>query len=388
MHPALGVASFLVLAPTLLAQNLWVVDSQNRPGTTHLTLASAVGSSAPGDRIRVRDGINSVVGFTIDRPVRIFGDPGAVLNVSFGPIVVQNIPGGSDFALSGVRLQVSLLTTQRILSIRDCQGRVHIDDVQGSTFGAASFAVIALERVQQAVLDRVTLAGPDALAVVDSTVAIVASDLRHAPLVYGRGTISAALQCYRSQVQLAETTVTGADGIPQLSAGTMAIHADNATIRIGTAAVIAAGNGTGQMAIDGVASTITADPAVAIVPSGGAPATGAGITLLRAPVPTLQAATELATGVVRVALHGASGELAGIVIGMPGPRVTIPGIGEVWLDPASLITATIGVASGDLVFTMQSSTSPELLGALVYWQGAVLSATGVALTNPSGYVHR
>ena len=43
---------------------------------------------------------------------------------------------------------------------------------------------------------------------------------------------------------------------------------------------------------------------------------------------------------------------------------------------------------GDLVFTMQSVASPSLTGALVHWQGAVLSGTNVSLTNPTGYLHR
>src|SRR5688572_329744 len=70
MHPALLTALLALSAPTLVAQNRWVVDSLNRPGATHATLNAAVAASSPGDHIRVRDGANSVIGLVIDKPLR------------------------------------------------------------------------------------------------------------------------------------------------------------------------------------------------------------------------------------------------------------------------------------------------------------------------------
>jgi fibronectin-binding autotransporter adhesin len=103
------------------------------------TIGAAVAAAPPFAVVRVAPGTypSFVVGAVPLGGLRILADgPGVVVDTTTGPIVVENLPAGAAFELSGVEVGTPT-TAQGALLVRDCAGPVVVDSC---AFAAASGA--------------------------------------------------------------------------------------------------------------------------------------------------------------------------------------------------------------------------------------------------------
>src|SRR5687767_3764090 len=122
--------SLLLLGSPALAQQILVVDGQNRPGAHYTDLPAAEAAAANGDVIQLRSdgGIYSAI--QTSKALTITGNIGqATIRVVGGqPFQVTGIPANRSFALkSCVLVQVS--GTGPLLKIANCSGNVHLDQL-------------------------------------------------------------------------------------------------------------------------------------------------------------------------------------------------------------------------------------------------------------------
>src|SRR5262245_55219050 len=79
----------LALAASIAAQQTWIVDAQNRPGTNFTDIQPAVNVAAPGDVIRVRNATQAYGPVTIGRGIALLGDVPAPMVFS---IAISGVP--------------------------------------------------------------------------------------------------------------------------------------------------------------------------------------------------------------------------------------------------------------------------------------------------------
>jgi hypothetical protein len=154
--------------------------------------------------------------------------------------------------------------------------------------------------------------------------------------------------------------------------------------------VIAAGVGPARpvAAIDGTGS-LTLHQAVQVLPFGGAPKIAPGIVVTTAALPSLRARGAPLGGAVNVDLFTAPNDLVLLWVGGHGGRLSVPGFGDLWLDPSFLILSAVGLADGQGRFghTVPVPLDQNVLAARFAWQGLSGSWPTLALSNVDGYVH-
>lgn len=123
-----AIASCIALSSSLAsAQNVWVVDSSNGPGTQFTDLPQAVAFASDGDVLDVRTGAYSV--FTLSgKGLTIVGSE-PVYVVYGGTVTISNTSSTQTVSLSRLTLLSAALSAAAPLSVQSCSGPVLLDTV-------------------------------------------------------------------------------------------------------------------------------------------------------------------------------------------------------------------------------------------------------------------
>ncbi len=146
---------------------------------------------------------------------------------------------------------------------------------------------------------------------------------------------------------------------------------------------IAAVEGTGSLEFD---------PSVILEAAGNAALVSSGMSLSSKPRTLLGVSQALLGGHALVDYYAEPNELAYLLLGAPGPRLEIPGIGAIYADP-STVTAVGPVntdATGHSSLRVLVPNNPGLVGTHVAWQALAQDAEGGSwrFSNPAASLIR
>ncbi|MEZ5962793.1 MAG: hypothetical protein R3F56_03000 [Planctomycetota bacterium] len=396
-EPLVVRAAFAVLfAAAGFAQGrVLVVDSQNRPGTNFMDLPAAEAAAADGDVLQVRDG--SYRPFTTRKALSVVMDAGAAIPHTLAlpqpAFQIVGLPAGRTFKLMGFRGRPRLSGTFfGDVVVGQCAGTVVLDRVEA--YGGFAAAVSVSDSAGVFLNGcSVTSTG---LVVTNSAVVladcVVSGDVEY-PLAHALQFDRPAVEANNASLWIAGSALTGGSRVANLGLGQSALRLVNshADIAGDHTALVAGTDGTPVSAIDGTGSTVRIDPAVALTPSGGAPPIGPFVAATSANLPSLSAPGAPRGGTVATDLFGQPGDAYLLLLGTPGSRIPVVGLGDVWLDVAAGMTiAGTGTipTSRHAGMTIRVPDVPILLGFSFAWQGVGGSpASGFAVSNPVAYVH-
>lgn len=357
------VALVACFATQVLAQQAWIVG----PGG-FAALDLAVAAAAPGDTIVVRAGQYPPA--TIDKGVRVLGDPGARVQASVGvSLTIANVPAGQTAVVRGLRTDITHAGVQVDYLVTDCDGHVLVQDID-------LLYAIAVVRSPHVSLQRVVNSSVGWVEALDSTVALAGCAFFGPPG-------GSALRCTNSDVVATDCTWRGGPQLLfparpaiELASGSLVLTGADSDVRAGTGAVVAAiETGGGALAID---------PRVPLVPSGGAlPITGPA-TVRFASLPSMR--TEVASGRLDVVVDPAGGTRVHVVASPPVAPLPTP-FGALWVGFQHFVLASgvtpdpvTGLASLSFPVTGMPPGTPLALQAVVETTAApagfVLSAPG------------
>jgi hypothetical protein len=291
-----------LFASPLLAQTTWIVNAGGGPGVNFTSLAAAVATAANGDTIVVQfpPMLESVGGFTTDKGLTIVGEGGGVPIVTSTPIVIENLPAGDTFRMAGFSRIGNGTLDLRVLN---CAGSVHLENLHAREpdWFFPSGASIEIADSSSVSLRDVETFGLPAVLVRTSTVVLTNCRLGVTQIGLGGGP---CLQVGPSAtVDVVEPAFDSLGSAIPIGVG------GGSTLRVvgSTSSYVRSQHvfTVGYPVVNSVASTVTIDPAVQLLPGAFQPVfTGT------APVPTLQELTgswcgQAAPGQV-LAIHSAA----------------------------------------------------------------------------------
>jgi len=124
-HKALPLLFLLTLAPSVLAQNVVVVDDDGGPGL-ETTVQAGIDVAAPGSIVLVRPGIYSGP-FQIDKALTLEVELGVQFTLSTR-VSVTDLGPGDDVVLRGIVIDATGDNTNLIVSLGNCQGDVFVEN--------------------------------------------------------------------------------------------------------------------------------------------------------------------------------------------------------------------------------------------------------------------
>lgn len=210
----------LILLPSLAAaQRSWIVDARNGTGSDFSTLADAFRAAKAGDTVLVRKG--TYFGGTISKGIALLAEAGTFLSgTSRTLLTVANLPRGEVFRMKGFVL-LGFRSGMRGVEIRNCRGRVHVEDLTIRPFAVGVFdgpGVTVSNCTAVTLSDCDIQAGPAVLST-SSDVNISRSILVGGPAALLSRPASAGLRAHDSHICLTTTNVRGGfSGIPTLLA--------------------------------------------------------------------------------------------------------------------------------------------------------------------------
>lgn len=285
------------------------------------TISAAIVAAQPGDTILVSDGIYPE-SFTVDKGVRLLGRNARIQQpaTSFPRILVQNIPAGQTFAMTGFGIDDSAVTVSELpIEVRNCAGTVTIADLTNSG---------TLQRWRLSAFDsgavHAARCALSSLVAADSFV--VAEDCQMRPrLPSGVQTDASTVALVGCDVWAGSTLFTGPGA--QVNGGTLSVT--RSSIRGGAAL------GTFFPAIVATAgSQLRLDPSTQLSPTGSQPAVVGGVSTFL----PLTSTTARSDGAVLTAVaHGPAAEPFAMLVSLPVPTTPTP-FGVTWLDPGFALT--------------------------------------------------
>ncbi|MGE3173874.1 MAG: hypothetical protein AB7O97_14715 [Planctomycetota bacterium] len=210
----------LAMAPAVLAQQTWIVDRLNRPGTHFRDLPAAVAAAAPRDVLMLRatsdpNQFYSTPGVIDGKPLTVVGE-GASTYV-LGVVEVRNIPAGESFVFRGLHFEGRPGNAHNLVLDANAGAivlsEVQIGGVQGfSLISSASTwtdcALVVVERCNVDVAD-----GP--FGIVRSKVVVTSSTFVHtSPLSFSLGVfLPGTLKLSDSELWITASTIRGPSAI-------------------------------------------------------------------------------------------------------------------------------------------------------------------------------
>jgi len=155
------------LAPTAVAQQVFVVDLDGGAGVDFTSLQLAVDAAADGDFLLVRESASDYTAVAIDgRSLTILAEPQVAGQTPTLPnVLVRNLAASDVVTLRGFAIETPSLALQPSLWIREGAGAVFVEDCEVSplvTAGIASAIVVA--NSTRVVLNRVVVSPPPVVA--------------------------------------------------------------------------------------------------------------------------------------------------------------------------------------------------------------------------------
>jgi hypothetical protein len=357
--------STLFVLGVVSAQTTWIVDAGGNGNFRDLP--PAVAAAQAGDVLVVRAGLYN--SFTVGKGLRIVGDPGVMVNgQSIANIV--GVPAGETCLVRGL---ANGAFAEKAFLVQDCLGHVHLEGMVVRRMDVL--------RSRQVTLHGLRLDGAPALLAEDSTVHVVQCTLAAALSVL---TPTHALVVVRSVVTFAHGTATGGTNYSgvgagsgvELRSGTLVLAGDAATVVAGGSALIGSATAPAIVTLGGA---IVRDPAVALVPRGGAlPIVGPAAVAVR-PVPSLRANVSART--LTVAALAPPGQTVHLLAGAAyQPPVTLP-FGDLWVGwPLLVLSSAVVPPSGTQLTSL--NLPPLAPAALVTLQSLVQAGSQLELSVP------
>ena len=404
--PALAALLVLLGATPTSAQQRWIVDSNNGPGTHFTTLIAAIASPnvSHGDVLELRAG--GYVGTTINKGVSIVATGG----VSIGSggtgveVVITSLPAGTRCTLRGIEIRA--LPYKSALAITNCAGAVHLDMVTVPVQGILCLAPgVTCSNCASVTVNDCTFHGLPPLSVADTNLAVAGSILAGANARWSDTIYNASapgIGAVRSQVTVAFTTVTGGngyefDGRPIWGyfywRGMPAIACEGGSLSVTgpTGTTLTAGTSprfepVPAIQLNGV-PLVAVDPRVRLLPSHSSPPiTGLPPYSPYRPVAGLRA--QQGANALAATVLGQPGNATILALGLPAvPFAT--SLGSIWLDLRATWIVGSGVLAGDtLPLAVPVPNDPALFGLAVGLQALLWSPQAVEVTNPAVVVLR
>ena len=380
--------SWIVVAGA--AQSTLIV--QNGAPGAFPTLAAAVAAASDGDVILVRTGIESVSGLRIDKSLRIIGEGSTFFSpitvLQDGPLVIA-LPAGKELVLARLAPYSLNAMAPAAIEIDGCQGRVSLQDC-GSGFASVAPTGSAYPTIDIRDSSQVLLSGCDHigfLLVERSTVVADRCRFRgaNAQVEFSAPSVNAA-QFVDADVRCVDTVIQGGNGQHTLSGTLPGSHAMNALrcnlVMAGPGMAVASGSLTTWSAIYLTDTTLTLEPGAIFTVNA------TNSTIVQQPLPSVGVAGMLLGQTGTLTLRSPTGTLGAIFVGLPGDRMPVPGVGDLWLDPQHLCSAVLGVQNGSLAWSIALPPAPALFATPFRWQGAMLANGTVALSAPGAVLLR
>ena len=360
----------VLLAVAANAQT-FVVDVNNGPGTDFTTMHSATATVPSGSVLLVRAGAYD--GFTIDgKSMRVLAQPGVLLQPSQGNrIDIVNLAANQQVLISNFSCTSSPGVPACEVRGANCQGRILLDDWQLVAPLQSSFSVFEFSDCDQVVIRSLQRApGARASASFDQGNTVLEQCSFGFGFVWGLGD---TIIVTGGTMQMTDC-FADVQGI----APNHAVFLNNAALRVGGASdLTGAIGGAPQFAIGGT-GTVRVDPSVTFGSMAIAPSLAA--TTVAMP----QVVSSFAGGQAQAVLDGPLQQLGALLVALPGPVSTLPGIVDAfWLDASSTLFLGFGVmAPGSPVtssFPWNGSFGP---GIPVIWQGLSFDVVGGFQISP------
>jgi hypothetical protein len=423
MHAPIAVPLALLLTAPLAAGAILTVG----PTGQFAEIQDALDAAQPGDVLLVQPGIYHEI--VIDQPVRVLGDgSGDVIIATFekNGIIVTGIPGGEEAVLSGIEVRANpiLAPVQASVVLANNAGTVVLHDLRVSfvfsQIGVSADACARVLLLDAEILEAGTYgsAEPNAavaasgseLWIVDSTItgefgaSGFAEDGDHAVSV-----VDGSLHVWRSTLLGGNgvagkgpfVTPEGGDGIRAMGSTVTLYGGPEGEVRGGDGAFGSfAGHGAGGAGLRlsaGSSARIQQDLPL----SGGFDASG----LVQTPAvvadgtsaaigepflfPTLAASADQVAlgGSLTLILDGHPLALSVAFVSLEtGPTLTLHGVeGLGVLNPGLFIQVAVMIqdGAGHAVAPVHVPLLADLLGATFFFQGAEVTAGGLAITNPA-----
>ncbi|MCB9880370.1 MAG: hypothetical protein H6834_01160 [Planctomycetes bacterium] len=354
------------------AQKTWIVDAQRGTGYDFDTIAPAITAAADGDSLVVRAG-KYAIPQTVTKAVRLLGERDAILDLgtSATNLTVSGVGVGKTFVLAGFRIEASFAPAG-LARIADCQGTVSFEDL---VCNALFFDVhtVQIERCTSVFVSRCNITG--GLLARNSTVTIDACVVS----AFSRGS---TILCDQTRATFVACQADGINGF--IVPAQAAIGANGSDIRVlaGAGSKLSGGRFGKIAAIVGDStSTLTLDPLVELVPSGGAnPHEGFGTATTRR-MPVLGVTGSTIGGVHSITLRATASSVFALFCGLPG-LAKAPPFGDSWIAPSTLFHITTrNVTAGLAILTIPATKQVSLRGLPATWQALGVDGTNYEMTN-------
>jgi hypothetical protein len=391
----LASACLITLAPTS-AQQTFIVDSSQGPGTHFTDLPPAVAAARDGDTIVLRRG--TYMPAVVQRGITILGEgrPTIAAPVFFPPIPFQvtGLAGYQTFVMKNVQVICNAPSdgpATAALFLTSCTGAVHLEAVAvtmnspGVSFGGNPRYGADIGSCAAVTLGNCQFFGAPGIRITGSTVAMASCSIRGrdgADRFFNYIPNELGAEVDSSTLTLAATTVAAGSAAGQPPARP-AIASAGSAITLGVQCVLTAGLGSGQAsALFGAGGSLLLDPTAQLVPRGAAPV-GGSIVVTTARVPTLTAAGAPPGGSVTTSLFSPANDLVLVLASRPMLPLLAPPFGELWLDPLGIFYVAAAyqgaVERWDHSFPIATNATRGLPIAL---QGASGTGLDLHLTTP------
>jgi len=377
------LAAMFGLGAAAIAQNTLLVDPSNP--AAYATLTSAVAAAQDGDIIRIAASAVLIdAPPLIDKALRIIGQGSALRGA-----MQVSIPAGKEFTLQGCSLGLPAFHAfPTIATFADCAGRVTLIDCAPPGWGYG-FGTLRIRDCAQVLLSGCGMLGDEApgLEVLRSTVSLERCTLLGQDGDYEQSYAAReGLLLSSAQVQCVDCAIHGGNQGVRLGGvvpGTLAVACSLSSLTIaGPATSIASGTGYAGVPIALNASTMTLAPEVIAAWTGG--------TVTVQAVPTILPTNMVLGQTGTLQLRSPSGTFGAILVGQPGDRATLPGVGDFWLDPHATCTAVLGIqgTANNLTWTIAIPNAAAFAASQFRWQGVTFDGVTLRASPPGATMLR
>jgi len=371
---------------TLVRSQTFTV-SPTDPAANFASLSAAVAAVPDGSTLLVGPG--SYGAFSIvGKGLTVVGGPGVILSDAgfasplwFTPYSIENTAANQPVVLHGFDWSAFDAT----LLVRNCAGSVLLSDLEvTATFGSqAPSETLHIENCPQAMIRNCVLW---TATILNSDIVIENSNF-DGFAAWGAhfacfGSSRTALTIVSSTATLAGCMVLGGRGAPSiaLSCPNHPAIQLNGQLRLlgGTTLVGASTGGFNLTLAESIAGlgNVRIDPGVTLMGP-----VSPNVTQTPIDMPTVTG-TDGTLGGTLVAQTSSPGMPSILLVGLPGPPTTLPGIADpFWILPEVFEFAAIGTTPVSAVVNVPNQ--PLLRGALLAWHCVAVTPTGLLASNPT-----
>ncbi|MEZ5963420.1 MAG: hypothetical protein R3F56_06190 [Planctomycetota bacterium] len=354
----------------LAAQNTFLVDASG--------LQAAIDAAAPGDVLRVQSGSLGFSALRIDKPLAIHIDAGIVFFAV--DTAISGIPAGTTLVLQGLDSRGGRLTVQ------DCAGPVVL---AGCTLQISGGTVV--RRCGDVAVEDSQLTG--GLLVESSTLLLHGSTVRGLePVPHLTVTTGPALDLRNSDVGICDCTLWGGTqtvsplGDPSRPALELAASSARAA---GTTSLVA-GSGVWTQDVDAVSGngSLVYDDRTTFVPLFNGAPIGAGVTGSALRLPTVAVTRSSIGSSATFTGRGEPNGVFGLLLGLPGPSFTLPGIDGAGRVRGFVVLLTAGFdGQGQFSFSYAVPNNPVLRASPFRWQAVATVGLRLVWSEPATEAH-